>query len=194
MTLRTETSPATLLQAYWPRGTTSDVLRAAALILVGSLLLIASAKLRVPMWPVPATMQTFAVLAIGAAYGWRLGASTVAVYLAYGAVGIPVFGGTTAGPAYFAGPTAGYLVGFVVAAALVGWLAERGWDRRWSTTASAMVLGNLVIYILGVAWLSTVTGSVASAVTVGVVPFLVGDGVKVALAALLLPLAWHRAR
>ena len=194
MTAPTGAGPATLVQAWWPRSAGS-ALHVAVLILIGSLLLVASAKLRVPMWPVPATMQTFAVLAIGAAYGWRLGSATVAVYLGYGLVGLPVFAiGAGAGPAYFLGPTGGYLVGFVAAAALVGWLAERGWDRRWLSTAAAMAIGTLVIYVFGVAWLSRVIGGVAPAIAAGVTPFLVGDAVKAALAALLLPLAWRRVR
>jgi biotin transporter BioY len=126
----------TLVAALWPRagrlGEMSGLLRNLLLAVAGSLLLWAAAKVQVPFYPVPITMTTFAVLAIGMAYGWRLGAATVLLYLAEGAMGLPVFAGTPEkgiGLAYMAGPTGGYLLGYVLAAAACGWLAERGWDR-----------------------------------------------------------------
>jgi biotin transport system substrate-specific component len=138
-------------------------------------------------------MQTFVVLTLGVAYGWRLGGATVLLYLAAGAIGLPVFAGTWSeggGMVHLvAGPTAGYLVGFAIAAAAVGRLAERGWDRSPVTAAAAMVVGNLVIYGLGVAWLGTLIGY-GPALEHGLLPFLFGDAVKVALGAALLPLAW----
>ena len=115
----------------------SGLTRNLMLAVGGSLLLWASARLQVPFYPVPMTMQTFVVLMIGAAYGWRLGAATVALYLLQGALGMPVFAGTPEkgiGLAYMAGPTGGYLVGYVAAAAVTGALAGRGWARRVSTT------------------------------------------------------------
>src|SRR5690349_15200312 len=121
----------TLIDALWPAGAT-PVIRWAVLALAGSLLLTASAKAQVPMWPVPMTMQSFVVLVIGMAYGARLAGATVALYLLEGALGLPVFAGTPEkgiGLAYMAGPTGGYLAGFAVAAVAMGWLAERGWDR-----------------------------------------------------------------
>ena len=182
------TSYPTLSAVLWPDRAASRVLRAVVLMVAGSLLLTLSAKVQVPFWPVPMTMQTFAVLVIGMAFGWRLGAATVLLYLAEGAVGLPVFskGG---GFAYLAGPTGGYLIGFVVAAALVGWLAERGWDRAPLRTLVAMFLGIAVIYLFGVAWLTTLIGF-EKAIAAGVVPFLAADAFKIVLAAAVLPMAW----
>ena len=157
-----------------------------------------SAKVQVPFWPVPMTMQTFAVLVVGMAYGWRLGAATLMVYLAQGALGLPVFA-AGGGLAYFAGPTAGYLVGFALAAALVGGLAERGWDRAMLPTLAAMFLGTAVIFASGLAWLTLFLASSKSlaldaafvaALANGLTPFLAGAVTKIALAAAVLPLAW----
>ena len=134
-------------------------------------------------------MQTFAVLVIGITYGSRLGAATVVLYLAEGAAGLPVFAGG-GGIAYLAGPTAGYLFDFVIAAALVGRLAEYGWDRKVSTTAIAMLLGNLAIYMPGLLWLGTVVGY-GKVFAVGMLPFLPGDAFKLALAAAILPAVWR---
>ncbi|WP_040485336.1 biotin transporter BioY [Lutibaculum baratangense] len=170
-------------------GRETTVARSAALAVAGSLLIALCAKIQVPMWPVPVTMQTFAVLLIGLAYGSRLGTATVALYLAQGAVGLPVFA-AGGGIAYLAGPTAGYLLGYLPAVALVGWLAERGWSRPAGTVFLAMLLGSAVIYLCGAGWLSVLVGP-EKAVTLGVVPFLLGDVVKAALAAALLPVAWR---
>jgi biotin transport system substrate-specific component len=151
-----------------------------------------SAKLQIPFWPVPMTLQTFVVLVLGAAYGWKLGAATMLLYLAEGAIGLPVFSGTPErglGLAYMAGPTGGYLVGFVAGAALCGWLAERGWDRSWWRTAIAMSLGHVVILALGWAWLSVIIGA-EKAFAAGVVPFYAATVAKTAMAVLALPLAW----
>ncbi|MCB1835617.1 MAG: biotin transporter BioY, partial [Geminicoccaceae bacterium] len=146
MTIATTSHP-TLVDALWRAD--GGILRPVALAVLGSLALWVSAKVQIPFYPVPMTMQTFAVLVIGMAFGWRLGAATVLLYLAEGALGLPVFAGTPErgiGLAYMAGPTGGFLAGFVVAAALVGMLAHRGWDRRLSTTLVAMVLGTAVIF------------------------------------------------
>jgi biotin transport system substrate-specific component len=167
--------------------------RSAALAVGGSLALWLSAKLQVPFYPVPVTMQTFVVLAMGMAFGWRLSTATVALYLIQGAVGLPVFAGTPEkgiGLAYMAGPTGGYLVGFLLAAGLCGWLAERGWDRSFWTTTLAMLIGNLIIYALGLLWLGTVIGWDKPVLQFGLIPFIPGDALKVLLAALTLPFAW----
>ena len=148
-----------------------------------------SAQIQVPMYPVPMTMQPFAVLAIGAAYGARLGAATLLLYMAEGALGLPVFAGMKGGAAMLVGPTAGYIVGFVLAAGAVGWLAERRWDRNVLSTIAAMTIGMALIYIPGVGWLAGLIGT-EKAIAAGMVPFLVGDAVKIALAALALPGAW----
>ncbi len=180
-----------LVSAFWPQKTESLLFKV-GLVLVGSLLLAASAKIQVPFWPVPMTMQTFVVLVLGMAYGRTLGLATVALYLAEGAAGLPVFAGTPEkgiGLAYMVGPTGGYLAGFVVAVLLVGWLAERRWDRHPLTTAAAMVIGMAVIYAMGAAWLATFTGF-EKALQFGVTPFLLGDALKILLATALMPLAW----
>ncbi|MEW9836418.1 biotin transporter BioY [Mesorhizobium marinum] len=168
-------------------------LRNISLAIAGSLALWVSAKVQVPFYPVPITMQTFVVLAMGMAFGWRLAATTVALYLAQGAMGLPVFAGTPEkglGLAYMMGPTGGYLLGMLPAAALCGWLAERGWDRSVVRTALAMIAGNVVIYAFGVTWLGAVIGWDKPVLQLGLYPFLYGDLAKLALAACALPLAW----
>lgn len=162
-----------------------------SLILLGALFVAALAQVRIPLQPVPITGQTLAVLLVGMALGTRRGALAIVAYLAMASAGLPLFTGGGAGLAYMAGPTGGYLVGFVAAAALVGWLAERGFDRNLWTTLFAMVLGNAVIYLFGVAWLSHLVGGWQNALATGVYPFLLGDALKALLAALLLPAAWR---
>ncbi len=165
-------------------------------VLLGSALLALSAKVQVPFWPVPMTMQVYVVLIVGMALGVRLGTATVLLYLAEGALGLPVFAGTPErglGLAYMVGPTGGYLVGFVLAAALVGHLSERGWDRGITTTFVAAFLGTSVIYTCGVAWLATLIG-LPKAISAGVLPFLLGDGLKILLATATMPLAWKSVR
>lgn len=184
---RTKTLAATMWPARSEAG--ADAMRAVLLALVGSLLVAVSAQIQVPMYPVPMTMQPFAVLAIGAAYGARLGAATLLLYMAEGALGLPVFAGMKGGAAMLVGPTAGYIVGFVLAAGAVGWLAERRWDRNVLSTIAAMTIGMALIYIPGVGWLAGLIGT-EKAIAAGMVPFLVGDAVKIALAALALPGAW----
>ena len=186
---------STLVSAVWPdRG--SRMLRLGAIVLLGTLLLTASAKIQVPFWPVPMTMQTFVVLFLGAALGARLGALTVLLYLAEGALGLPVFAGTPEkglGLAYMAGPTGGYLIGFVAGAYLVGWLAERGWDRSVPRLFVAMMLGHVVILGLGWAWLTQLIGF-EKAWMVGVVPFYAATLFKTALGAYMVPALWHLAK
>jgi biotin transport system substrate-specific component len=177
-------------QAFSGRTT---ALRNVVLAIAGSLALWLSAKLQVPFDPVPMTMQTFVVLVIGTTFGWRLGAATVALYLAEGALGLPVFAGTPEkgiGLAYMAGPTGGYLLGYLPAAALCGFLANRGWDRRIVTTALSMLLGTVVIYAFGLSWLGAVVGWDQPVLAWGLTPFILGDLLKLALAAAVLPLAW----
>jgi len=180
-----------LADAIWPKETSNDYLRAGLLVVAGSALIALSAHLQVPMWPVPMTMQTFAVLLIALALGSRLGSATVVLYLAEGAVGLPVFA-KGAGLAYLAGPTGGYLLGFVAAAWVAGWLSERGWGRPGLRVFAAMVAGTALIYLFGLTWLATLVG-LEKAVALGLVPFLLGDVVKALLAAMLLPTAWKLA-
>lgn len=186
------TNPSTefrpLALVLWPQAETAAkpaaIMRAVALALFGSLLLAASAKVQVPFWPVPMTMQTFVVLVLGAAYGWRLGLGTLLVYLAEGALGLPVFAGTPEkgiGLAYMAGPTGGYLIGFAVAAALVGWIVENGRARGLFGLALAMILGHAAIFAFGIGWLAVSIGW-AKAVAAGLTPFWAATIFKTALA------------
>ena len=170
----------------------SALLYDAALVLGGSLVIALSAQvaIQLPFSPVPITGQTLAVLLVGALLGSRRGALAVLAYIAEGFAGLPVFAGGAAGLARLFGPTGGYLVGFVAAAFLVGWLAERGWDRRFGTTLAAMTLGNLVIYGVGAVWLAVFVGGLSRAWSLGVLPFLPGDAIKIVLAAVLLPGGW----
>lgn len=170
------------------------IVRQVMLVALGIAALTLAAQIKVPMWPVPATMGTFAVLTIGAAYGARLGLVTILTYMALGALGADVFAGSSPesnGLEYMAGPTGGYLVGYVLATALLGALARRGWDRSVGLMALAMLLGNLVIYVPGLAWLFQLYGWDPSLFWSGMGKFLIGDAMKLALAALLLPAAWR---
>ncbi len=168
------------------------------LIVGGSLIIAISAQLSVwlPFSPVPVTGQTFAVLMIGALLGARRGALCILVYLLEGAVGLPVFAGGAAGVPWMIGPTGGYLAGFVIAAWVVGRLCERGWDRNVIKTACAMVTGNVCLHVSGVIWLSCLAVASGSGfslgriLSVGVYPFVIGDVIKVILAAVLLPCGW----
>jgi biotin transport system substrate-specific component len=170
-----------------------DCTRSAALVVGFSLLTALAAQVVIPLpWtPVPLTGQTFAVLLTGALLGSRLGALAMLAYLVEGAVGLPFFRGGAGGAHYlFFSPTAGYLFAFPAAAFVTGYLAERGWDRRFATAAAAMALGSLVILASGWAWLSLFYRTAAEAFAAGVLPFLVGDVVKIALAAAALPAGW----
>jgi biotin transport system substrate-specific component len=184
----------TLVSVIWPSRTANNILRNVILALAGTALLTLSAKIQVPFYPVPMTMQTFMVLALGMAYGWRLGGATLLLYLAEGAMGLPVFAGTPEkgiGLAYMLGGTGGYLIGFVLAAALCGWLAERGWDRRFMTTALALLIGNIAIYVPGLLWLGSLFGWDKPILEWGLTPFLLGDLTKLLLAAIALPIIWR---
>jgi biotin transport system substrate-specific component len=191
-----------LAPTFWPRGV-GRALQVAVLVIAGTALLTISAKIKVPFYPVPMTLQTFAVMAIAAAYGMRLGVATVLAYLAEGAFGLPVFAGTPggSGPAYFLGPTGGFLAGFVILAIIVGYAADRGWDRSVVKLFVAMVTADAVVFLLGFVWLawfaslaSGATGiGAAKAFAGGVSPFILGDLLKIALAALLIPAGWRLA-
>lgn len=166
-----------------------------ALVLVGVLVLAVAAKIKVPMWPVPITMGTFAVLTIGAAYGARLGLVTILAYMIIGALGFDVFAGSSAeasGLTYMMGGTGGYLVGYVLATLALGFAARAGWDRSILMMAVALLLANVLIYVPGVAWLTVLYEGkgLAWAVEVGLTPFVIGDALKLGLAALLVPGLW----
>jgi biotin transport system substrate-specific component len=185
MTTLSQTYP-TLIGTLWP-ARTAQLLRWIVLMVAGSLFVAICAQIQVPLQPVPITMQTFAALVVGMAYGARLGAATLLLYLIEGAIGLPVFAGFASGLLSLA--SGGYIIGFVLAAGVVGWLAERGWDRNTPTTALAMLIGNIVIYVPGLLWLATFVGT-DKVLAYGLTPFLLGDLLKLALATIALPLAW----
>ena len=165
----------------------------AALVVFGIAALAVSAKIMVPMLPVPMSMGTFAVLTIGAAYGARLGLVTIIGYMLVGMLGFDVFATSTAdlnGLTYMMGSTGGYLVGFVLATLALGLLAARGWDRSPVKMAGAMLIGNALIYVPGLLWLGVLYGFDKPILAWGLTPFLLGDAVKLALAAVLLPALW----
>ena len=183
-----------LVQTLWPgraNAQSTDLGRDALLVLAFSLVTALSAQIAVPLpfSPVPLTGQTFGVLLTGALLGPRLGALAMLLYLTEGACGLPFFAGGAFGLARLLGPTGGYLVAYPFAAALVGSLATRGWDRRPLAMLAAMLLGSVVIFALGAGWLAHFVGA-SHALTLGVLPFLPGDVVKALLAAGLLPLGW----
>lgn len=166
----------------------------AALVVAGVAALAIAAKIKVPMWPVPITMQTLVVLTVGAGYGARLGLATLLAYLAVGALGFDVFTGSSAeqyGLGYMMGGTGGYLVGYVLAAAALGWFARQGWDRSVLMMGLAMLVGTALIYIPGVLWLGVLYGWDKPILEWGLYPFLIGDALKMALAALLFPTLWR---
>lgn len=186
--MQAQMKPLTMIDVILPQ---RRIIHNILLIVGFSLLIGLSAQVAIPLpfTPVPITMQTLMVLLTGMLLGSRLGTATLLAYLAEGAVGLPVFAQGRAGLPI--GPTGGYLIGFIFAAALVGFLAERGWDRRWTTTLLAMVLGNLVIYAFGVTWLSTF---IPDAIAKGVFPFLIGDAIKIVIATVVLPGGWALVR
>ena len=161
------------------------------LILGGSLFISLTAQLafRLPFTPVPITMQTFGVLLIGLTYGSKRGALTLVAYLAEGAMGLPVFANGGCGIAYLCGPTGGYLFGFVVAAFVIGYLAENGWDRKMLTAFAAMLIGTIVLFAFGLLGLSRFVGEDKLFVA-GLIPFIPGEIFKSILVAISLPTAW----
>jgi len=170
-------------------------IRQVLLVAVGIAALAVAAKIRVPMWPspVPITLGTFAVLSIGAAYGARLGLVTILGYMLIGAIGFDVFASSSAeknGLTYMMGGTGGYLLGYVLATLALGWAARKGWDRSVLTMIGAMLIGNALIYVPGVLWLHQFTSGWAQTFEWGLTPFLIGDAMKLGLAALLFPAIW----
>lgn len=184
------TAPAVISTRILPRTRVTT----AALVVGFALLTALAAQIEIPLWftPVPITGQTFAVLLAGAALGMKAGAASQALYWALGAVGLPFYSGGEGGWTVATGATAGYLVGFVVAAALVGALAERQHDRSVLTAVPAFLAGSAIIYLFGVSWLMIDLGVDSTrALELGMTPFVVGDLVKIALAGLALPAAWR---
>ena len=185
-----------LADVVGPREGSAVWVKRALLVVAGVAAMTLAAKIKIPMWPVPATLQTMVVLSIGAGYGLRLGVVTLLAYLALGALGADVFTGSNAetyGLAYMMGSTGGYLVGFVVAAAVMGLLARRGWDRSVAWMAGAMLIGNVIIYAFGLPWLAYLFLAEKGAewvVYYGLTAFLVSDAIKLAIAALAVPALW----
>jgi biotin transport system substrate-specific component len=189
---------ATLVATLWPaspsrrrsaRRPAVDWTRGVLLVVLGSFLLTVASKVQVPLYPVPMTLQTLAVLVIGAAYGWRLAGATLLAYVAQGAAGLPVFAGPVAGPAVLMGPTGGFILGFVAAAVFVGWFAERGWDRPLLRLAVLMTVGHLIVFAAGLAWLAHAVGP-ARAWTLGAEPFLLATLLKTGLAVAAMQAGW----
>ena len=168
----------------------SPALRTVVIMLLGSLLLALSAHIQVPFWPVPMTLQLLVVLALGLICGRWLGAGIILTYLIEGALGLPVFarGG---GFSYFLGPTAGYLWGFLAAAWFVGMFADRGWSRHITKSMLACLLGVVIVYIFGAAWLLILGNGLQDVIKVGIIPFLMVDAIKAALVALAIPQLWR---
>jgi biotin transport system substrate-specific component len=182
---------ATLRLAVIPR---PSLLTDAILCVAGAAFVALAAQIEIHLGftPVPITMQTFAVVLVGASYGAGLGAATLLLYLLVGIAGVPVYAGHEHGWSTFTGATGGYIAGFVAAAALTGYLAERRWDRRFSTAVTAMLSGNVVIYACGLLWLHHFLNvNWPTALADGLYPFVPGDIIKVYLAALALPGAWR---
>ncbi len=167
--------------------------RDVALVVAGALLIYLTARVVIPVpnSPVPITGQTFGVLLVGGALGFRRGLIAVSLYVLLGVVGLPFFAEGKGGLSVIWGATGGYLIGFIVAGAVVGRLAELGWDRRIGGALGAMLLGSVAIYAIGLPWLKFVTGwSVEETLSKGLTPFLLGDALKLVLAAVLFPTAW----
>lgn len=183
-------SSTTLSAKIWPQTQGNTMLRNVGLAVQGSAIVAIAAQINIPLPVVPLTLQTLAVLAIGAAYGARLGAATLALYAIEGAAGLPVFAQMKAGAAVIAGPTGGYIVGFILAAALVGYLAEKGWSSNIAKMIAASLLGAAVLYIPGLIWLHQFANGWAQTFEWGITPFILGDIVKAIIAALGFKAAW----
>jgi biotin transport system substrate-specific component len=182
-------SPPILGNVLFPQ---ARLLRNVLLVIGGSLALTLSAKVQVPFWPVPITMQSMVALLIGIALGSRLGALTILAYLAEGAAGLPVFAGMAAGPAYIAGPTGGYLVGFLLGGAFAGCAAEHGWARDLPRTLLVTLLGHVLIFAPGVFWLAALLGW-SRAIAFGIAPFLLATVLKSGLGAAIVVALWRLA-
>jgi biotin transport system substrate-specific component len=182
---------ATLRFALFPRsGLLTDVML--ALGGTGFVALAAQVSFDIPGTPVPITGQTFAVVLVGASLGALLGLASLGLYLFVGALGAPIYADGGHGWDVITGPTGGYIVGFVLAAVLTGWLAQRRWDRRFASAVAAMLTGNVLIYAVGLPWLAADQGmDFEDTLEAGLYPFVVGDLLKLYLAGALLPGAWR---
>jgi biotin transport system substrate-specific component len=193
--MATSASREVLTETLWPAEGAALQLKRAVLIVLGVAALAIAAKIQVPVWPspVPITLGTFAVLTVGAAYGPRLGLATILGYMILGVLGWDVFAGSSAeenGLTYMMGGTGGYLLGYVLATLALGQAARRGWDRSVGGMALAMLAGTALIYVPGLLWLGQLYGWDQPILAWGLTPFLIGDALKLALAALLVPALW----
>lgn len=181
----------TLRYAAVPR---TGLLADAALVVLGAGLIAAAAQVSIPLGftPVPVTGQTFAVLLVGSSLGTVRGGASGSLYLLVGLLGVPVYADGQGGWDVVAGASGGYLVAFPLAAALSGWLAERRWDRQFRSAVSAMLTGNVLIYAIGLPWLALeLNTGLERTLELGFYPFVIGDVIKLYLAAALLPTAWR---
>ena len=195
------TSNLTLAGRLWPTSSLNWT-RFILLAILGSAIVAIAAQVSVPLYPVPMTLQTLAVLAVGAAYGARLGAVTLALYALEGAAGLPVFASFEGGLFLQTGeitPRGGYIIGFIVAAGLVGYLVEKGWGASILKLCAAMLIGAAIVHIPGLIWLTgwygvmrdmDATSAITVALTTGLLPFIIGDIIKAVLAALAFPAAF----
>lgn len=193
--MATSTMNTVLTEEFWSAEGTALWVKRAILVVLGIAFLAIAAKIKfpIPPSPVPVSMSTFAVLTIGAAYGPRLGLTTIFGYMIIGAAGFDVFANSSAdanGIEYMMGGTGGYLVGYVLATLALGFAARKGWDRNVILMAIAMLIGNALIYVPGIAWLAHLYTWEKPILEWGLTPFLIGDAMKLALAALLLPAVW----
>ena len=183
---------STLVDRVIPRTLVTDV----ALVIAGTALVAALAQVAIPLWPVPVTGQTLAVLLVGASLGAARGAASLGLYALLGAIGLPIYSDAASGWSVLVGPTGGYIIGFVLSAAIVGWAAERRWDRGWLKAAVTFIGGSLVVFAVGLPWLSYSLGGfglpndLQSTLVAGFYPFIIGGLIKAGIAAALLPAIW----
>lgn len=184
------TRKPTIVDQVLPKSLATDLV----LVFAGVLLMALSAQVTIPLYPVPVTGQTFAVLLVGTALGFSRGLISTSLYITFGALGLPIFQNGASGFAF--GPTLGYLIGFIASAAVTGYLAERGFDKKWWQVGATFLAGTAAIYGFGLTWLSIFLGAVGqpngfiATLSAGLFPFVIGDLLKAAAAAALLPLAW----
>lgn len=195
MSNSTTLARTTLVDRVVARTWASDI----ALVIAGAALVAVLAQVAVPLWPVPVTGQTLAVLLVGAGLGAARGAASLALYVILGGLGLPIYSDATSGWSVLLGPTGGYLVGFIASAAIVGWAAEHSWDRGWIKSFLTFVGGSIVVFGIGLPWLAVSLGQLAlpndlqSVLVVGFYPFLIGGLLKATIAAVLLPVLWAAA-
>ena len=176
-----------LADRVFPRTLVMDVV----LVVAGAALVTVLAQVAIPLWPVPITGQTLAVLLVGSTLGWARGAISMVLYAVLGLVGLPVYSDGSHGAGVLFGATGGYIIGFIVSAALVGWLAERQWDRKVLKAIVTFVAGSVVVFAIGLPWLAVVLHTdLPTTLQYGLYPFIIGGIIKAVIAAGVLPLAW----